>query len=178
MKEARANDLLLLDRLIDSTNLPKKSSRRLRQFLLHGSLPYPVDANKALDIIYDSARKIHSADINSSKFPENIKLSSKRSFDAISRCINHVRYLLKSIDAMGVFTSASRRNTIQNVKNFSLPCYISIDLGLRQKRRHYDGQLFYQCILLRDNFFDEATNCPDSMTNALSKGVRLAEGGR
>jgi len=177
-KDARANDLLLLDRLIDSANLPKKSSHRLRQFLLHGSLPYPVDANKALDTIYDSARKIHSTDINSSKFPENIKLLSKRCFDAISRCINQVRLLLKSIDSMGVVTSASRRNMAQHIQNFSSPSYICIDLGLRQKRRHYDGQLFYQCIFLRNNFFDDAINGPDSITNALSNGVRLAEGGR
>ena len=85
------------------------------------------------------------------------------------------------MEALGVVTStAKQRKKDQEQpdnKNISYPAYISIDLGLRQKRGNFSGGMtltggsFYQAILLQDSFFEDGDK-------ANGKGMRLAEGGR
>jgi hypothetical protein len=63
------------------------------------------------------------------------------------------------------------------------PLYISLDLGLRQRRKHYHGQLLFQCIALPDNYFDSPPGDNSGETNesilAPSGGcLKIAEGGR
>ena len=78
------------------------------------------------------------------------------------------------MEALGVVTStAKQRKKDQqqpNNKNISYPSYISIDLGLRQKRGNFSGSTFYQAILLQDAFFEDGDKANGK--------VRIAEGGR
>ena len=61
-------------------------------------------------------------------------------------------------------------------ENISCPAYISIDIGLRQKRAHYSGRLYFQAILLQDDFFQNGEKTTNKKYGG--KGTRLAEGGR
>ena len=92
------------------------------------------------------------------------------------RCIQKLRQLLKAMEALGVVTSTAKQSKMDqqqpNNKNISYPAYISIDLGLRQKRGNFSGGTFFQAILLQDAFFEDGND------KANGKGIRIAEGGR
>ena len=183
-RDIKANGLAFLDKCLESAveneKLPRRAARRFRAFVSHGSLPYPVDANKALDMIYESSRKLHATDVNSSNYNDDTKRLSRKCFEEVVCGISQLRQLIKAMEAIGIITAiASSKKDHLNVENqnLSYPAYISIDLGLRQKKKHYDGSLFYQAILLQDDFF----NYGEPIDNAIisgGKGVRIAEGGR
>lgn len=134
-----------------------------------------------LDIIYEGTKKIYHADINSSNHSDEVKRLSKNCFSEVIRCINRLRSLLKAMEALGIITATANLNKkeqhprMQSHKNISYPAYISIDLGLRQKRNNFFGSTFFQAVLLRNNFGDSETA---KTTTLGSKGIRVAEGGR
>ena len=83
------------------------------------------------------------------------------------------------MEALGVVTSTAKQRKkdqqqphTSNSKNISYPAYVSIDLGLRQKRGNFSGGTFFQAILLQDTFFEDGDD------KANGKGIRIAEGGR
>jgi len=163
-----------LESSVEHNNLPRRSVKRLRVFLSHLLLPQ-LDPNRALDDIVTAVRKIHNADMNSNHNEEMKRLSSN-CFREAMRCVNQLRRLLTAMEALGV-TIASKQNgnnTLQ--KNLSYPAYIAIDLGIRQKKKHYSGRLYFQAILLQSDFFhdDKSTSNPI----LTERGIRIAEGGR
>ena len=64
-------------------------------------------------------------------------------------------------------------------ENLHPPTFVSLDLGLRQCRKHFHGQLYFQAIILEDSCFDNAEqsigNNNDVITN--HAGAKIAEGG-
>lgn len=103
-----------------------------------------------LDIIYEACRKIHNADISSNN-TEEVKRLSKSCLSEVVRCIQKLRQLLKAMEALGVVTSTAKQRKVDqqqphtsNNKNISYPAYVSIDLGLRQKRGNFSGGTFHQ----------------------------------
>lgn len=141
-REIKASLLDFLDRKLsfhenlptkDSKRLPTKAAKRVRLFASHGNLPYPMQATKALDVIRDSASKIHRIDMNSGT--EELKRLSENCFREIFRCINQLKQLLKALEALGI-VPAIQNEKIDGNEHLSPPAYISIDLGLRQKRQH------------------------------------------
>ena len=183
-REAKAQRLEFQERCIESAvindNLPKHAAKRLRAFFSSFLIPH-LDANKVLDTIYEATKKLHHADVNSSNYSDDIKRLSKNCFNEVIRCIGQLKQLLKAIEALGI-VSAAKINKKDHIyigqsKNLSYPAYITIDLGLRQKRQHYSGALYFQAILLQDNF---ATDDGKSNNRIVfgGKGTRLAEGGR
>jgi len=134
-REIKANLLEFLDRQLSiHENLPTETAERVRSFVSNGSLPYPMHANKALDIILDSASKLHKKDMNSGN--NEVKRLSENCFREVTRCINQLRQLLKALEALGVTPTISRNEKVDVNGSLSPPAYISIDLGLRQKRQH------------------------------------------
>jgi len=134
-----------------------------------------------LDDIAAAASKIHHADINSLNHNDEVKRLSSNCFREAIRCINELRQLLKAMEALGIEAAvkSSEQDTPHNglQGNLSYPAYISIDLGLRQKRKHYAGRMYFQAILLHNDFFrgdGGTTNSP--FLNG--KSIRIAEGGR
>lgn len=167
-----------LESAVEHNNLPRRCVKRLRVFLSHLLLPQ-LDPNRALDDIVTAVRKIHNADMNSNHNEEMKRLSSN-CFREAMRCMNQLRRLLTAMEALGV-TIASKQNGndlhIGSQTNLSHPAYIAIDLGLRQKKKHYSGRLYFQVILLQSDFFQ---NDDKSTSNPIltERGIRIAEGGR
>jgi hypothetical protein len=129
-----------------------------------------------LDDIAAAARKIHHADINSLNQNDEVKRLSSNCFREAIRCLNELRQLLKAIEALGIET-AVKLNGGETHGNLSYPAYISIDLGLHQRRKHYAGRVYFQAILLQNDFFQEDG---ETTTNPFlnGKSIRIAEGGR
>jgi hypothetical protein len=54
----------------------------------------------------------------------------------------------------------------------SRPLYLKLNLDLRQGRKHFHGQLFFQAIVLPDDFFDlEGTDTSDEETEKKSMAM-------
>lgn len=131
-----------------------------------------------LDVISESIKKMHNADMNSSSHSAEVKNLSRNCFGEAMRCINQLRQLLRAMDALGI-VAALRLESPQDglKKKVSYPAYIAIDLGLRQKRKHFSGRLYFQAVLLHDDFF--CGNGESSLNLTFDgKGTRIAEGGR
>jgi hypothetical protein len=134
-----------------------------------------------LDDIAAAASKIHRADINSLNHNDEVKRLSSNCFREAIRCINQLRQLLKAMEALGIEATVKSNeketphNSLQT--NLSYPAYISIDLGLRQKRKHYAGRMYFQAIILQNDFF---RGDGETTTNPFlnGKSTRIAEGGR
>ncbi|KAK1734261.1 eukaryotic translation initiation factor 2-alpha kinase [Skeletonema marinoi] len=173
-REIKANLLEFLDRQLSiHDNLPTNVAERVRMFVSHGSLPYPMNANKALDVILKAASKVMSSG------GDEAKELSKNCFQEVKRSVNQLKQLLKAMEALGVLP-AIQNEKVDGDEHISPPAYISLDLGLRQKRRHMSGGVFFQAILLQDDFFDgkDKKEVPKGKQAYGGKGSRIAEGGR
>ena len=165
-KQSKASKIELLDACLEAAmekGLPKRSAKRLKTFIgggsvgcdhylfenlsifhihsmiLSGALPYPADISKAIDTVYDSARKLYNLDLNSSGGKDDTKRLSKTCFAEVLRCINLLRRLIQALTSMGVTTAANMKkgtSATTHSTNISMPAYMSLDLGLRQASIH------------------------------------------
>jgi len=179
-REIKVQKMEFVDKCLESAvindNVPERCKKRLRLFLSFFLISSP-DANKVLDVIYEAIKKIHHADVNSSNHTDEVKRLSKNCFVEAIRCINRLRQLLKAMEALGIVTATKKEHPHIGInKNLSYPAYISIDLGLRQKRKHFSGGMFFQAILLRDDFFQGGGETNANRIHGV--GTRIAEGGR
>lgn len=131
-----------------------------------------------LDIVYESIREMHNADMNSSNHSTEVKNLSKNCYSEATRCINQLRHLIKAMEALGIVATSNMESLLGGIqKNMSYPTFISIDLGLRHRRNHYSGRLYFQAVLLHNDFF--RTNGENNLyTTFDGMGTRIAEGGR
>ena len=67
----------------------------------------------------------------------------------------------------------------ENTASTIRPTYVSLDLGLRQRRRHYHGGVIFQCVGLPDRFFRQilAEENNDVLVSLSGRGMKIAEGG-
>ena len=133
-REIKANLLDFLDRQLSIlADLPTNVAQRVRLFVSHGSLPYPMNASKALDVIRESASKVHRMDMSSGG--DEVRKLSENCFREVVRSIIQLKQLLKAMEALGIVPAIQNKN-VEGNEHISPPAYISVDLGLRQKRRH------------------------------------------
>lgn len=158
----------MLEKATREHELPREAATRLRIFLSSGCLPLPLDPRLALDALQNATKKLRSLD-------ENHAVSSRKNkkFEDVGRSLRTLRNCMDAMSAIGIFPL--RANDAEK-RNFHQPLYISIDLGLRQKRRHYHGNILYQAILLPDDF--RTIHANDALFGSGGKGIKIAEGGR
>lgn len=82
------------------------------------------------------------------------------------------------MDALGIMPHHGHENIDQcQSHSRTHPCsYISLDLGLRQLRKHYHGHIFYQAIMLPNDI--STFRRSDALSAAKDEGIKIAEGGR
>lgn len=101
---------------------------------------------------------------------------TKRFEDAAKslKCLRDLIATLKFLNVGPVFGS----EVIDHKATHCRPLFISLDLGLRQRRQHYHGGTFFQCVILPDDFFtnlNEEDNI--SLVSPNGRGIKVAEGG-
>ena len=111
--------------------------------------------------------------MNSSSHTTEVKNLSKSCYSDAVRCIKQLQHLLRAMDILDIV--AALPDGLQ--KNVSYPAYISIDLGLRNRRKHFSGRLYFQAVLLRNDFFHGGGE-NNVYATVDGKGTRIAEGGR
>lgn len=175
----RADALAHIDAAVESRALPQSAANRLKLFLTAGCSPLPANFIDALDTILLATDKLRVFDAES-RVAEPRRL---KRYEDIARIVKSLKHLLLSMCTMGIGPLYGSKHESQNGLT-SRPLYLALDLGLRQRRKHFHGQLFFQAIVLPDNFFG-TTSTETSDQEASQKsvsivgyGMKVAEGGR
>ena len=105
-----------------------------------------------------------------------------RALKRIEDAARAVRNLSALVDRLVDFTNPITGSSVSIDERSvaSRPVYISIDLGLRQRRRHYHGGILFQAIYLPEDIFTDALDPEldnDCLLSPSGKGIKVAEGG-
>lgn len=164
-----------IDAVVQNQVLPKSAAKRLEVFLTNGCSPLPTNINDALDAILLAIGKVRMLDTgNQATDPRRLKR-----YEDIARIVRSLKHLVKLLETMGVGPLLGSTNAVDSTVA-SRPLYIALDLGLRQKRKHFHGHIFFQAIVLPHNFFDAhpSENDGSDRKTILGLGTKVAEGGR
>ncbi len=176
-KKDRHSTRALLDELLKRAEtehgLPAIATKRLRAFLTKGAcLPLPTDVYTALDSLQDGTKKLRALDEQRPQLPRR-----KKRYEDVARGLRAVRNLIDAMGALGILPrSGCKINSEMHGNRYHPPLYISLDLGMRQPRKHYHGHFFFQAIMLPDEL--DLLEINDALLAAKDKGVKIAEGGR
>lgn len=157
---------------VESHGLPKTAANRLST-LFSDALPLPSDAEKAIERIISGIERIRVSEI---ELAQNKTLSRARSkrYDDAHRGLRSVRYCLSMMQTLDIYPAGRRQ---EKSNRLSLPKFIGIDFGLRQKRRNIHGQLLFQAIALHQNWMTESKYENLDTLMAGPYATKVAEGG-
>lgn len=163
-----------LESAVKNQILPKATAKRLEVFLESGCSPLPADIDEALNTILSAIGKVKLLDAkNQASDPRRL-----RRYEDIARIVKSFKNLVLLMRTIGIGPLLGTKKETTN-RFGSRPLYVALDLGLRQKRKHYNGNLFFQAIVLPDNFFDtDATDQNMNRKSMVGLGTKVAEGGR
>ena len=151
----------LIEASVKGKVLPRTAAKRLEAFLTNGCSPLPANIDEALDTILVAIGKVRLLDTkDQGTDPRRLKRYSE-----IDKSVKNLKQLMLLMTTMGIGPIVGSKNTVADGLA-SRPIYLALDLGLRQKRKHYNGQLFFQAIVLPDNFFEAEPRDHDSNTKA------------
>jgi histidyl-tRNA synthetase len=166
-----------LENAVSSHGLPVAASNKLRTFITKGCMPLPCNVEEAIDKLQAAVSYLLSTDKEARVDPRRMKR-----YDDIGRNLNGLKNLVATLSTLGIpplLGSGKQGSTATRVNR---PLYISLDLGLRQKRKHFHGQLMFQCIAIPDDYFEEIASefdeHNDFVISSAGRGIKVAEGGR
>lgn len=163
-----------IEAAVKSQILPKSAAKRLEVFLTSGCSPLPANIDEALDAVLVATGKVRLLD-DKNRVTDPRRL---RRYEEIAKIVKSLKQLVLLTATMGIGPIfGSKSDAVDGI--VSRPLYIALDLGLRQKRKHYNGQLFFQAIVLPNNFFDlDPSEQDTNRKSILGLGSKVAEGGR
>lgn len=155
-------------------------AKKIRIFFRH-CMPLPINTSKAIRVLKSSLLSLREN--RDEKEPDTRWFKRVRD---VEKMLNHIENLTKTLQAVGLPPLSDNHAKDDCANNgFNRPLLISLDLGLRQRRNHYHGQLFYHCIAIPSNYYetcqsveDDSLVTNDSLLSSLGKGIKFAEGGR
>lgn len=164
-----------LENAVENLDLPQASAASLKTFILSGCFPLPENLGDALEAIKSSLLRLRQSQkkVNDAR--------RARRFDEAGKCIQHLVNLSNTLFSIGIGPLLGAGNTTHSI---SRPIYISLDLGLRQRRANYHGHTLFQCISLKKGYFESANGdsddpeTHDSVLASSGPGLKVAEGGR
>lgn len=179
MKKINASEQLE-NRLADAVanqGLPLPVANRLRVFITKGCMPLPGKVDEALDKLLSAVSHLRSSDKEAKGDARRVKR-----YEDIGKMLTNLKHLIGILGALGIapLLGAAKQTCGTRVIR---PLYISLDLGLRQRRKHYHGNIMFQCIVLPDSYFEDILDTGVEQTNevvisATGPGMKVAEGGR
>jgi hypothetical protein len=170
MPDARS----LIEANVNSKVFSKSCGKRLELFLTSGCSPLPANIDEALDTILVAIGNVRMLDAkDQGTDPRRLKRYSE-----IDKCVKSLKHVVFLVKTMGIGPIHGSKNTSAS-SVICRPIYLALDLGLRQKRKHYNGQLVFQAIVLPDNFFEiDPSEKGNNRKSILGLGTKVAEGGR
>lgn len=162
---------ILFSEAVSFSEMPQSAADRLKAFV-KCCLPLPVDVNASIECLKKAIIKIRGIG------GDNVEQRRVRRFEEALKSLGSIKDLYAMIQNLGLDPLTSQPQVRKG--QFCRPLYISVDLGLRQHRKHYHGGILFQCIVLPDDFFlgnlnPDDTN--DTLTSPSGRGTKVAEGG-
>ena len=161
---------------VEKHGLSSDSAHKLRAFLAHGCLPLPANAEDAVDAIQEAIRRQKRLEIEDAVDKKRMKR-----YEDANKGLRHLRRILNAISTMGIYAMLDPSQCERsNDAKCSQPAYISIDLGIRQRNKYMHGSIFFQAVMLPDDYFrnSRSDDNNESLLNHDGFGVNVAEGGR
>jgi translation initiation factor 2-alpha kinase 4 len=154
--------------------LPHEAVQRLRRFIGCCGVVSP-DASQGIDRIKEGVAQLRQHCIKEKTKEVDTKLLKR--FEDAARSLKTLRDVITSLERfLEPLASVIPREADRQQ---SSPLFISIDFGMRQRRKHYHGGIIFQCIVLPDDYLQ--TSIPDEsnefMISPAGMGVKVAEGG-
>jgi hypothetical protein len=150
--------------------LSNSAAEKLRSFVLC-CMPLPTDIDETIDVLKRAIIKLRSLDPSAAE-PRRVKR-----FEDAAKSLRSLKDLLDALRFLKVESLISQHFVSNSKDGLSYHLYISLDLGLRQRRKHYHGGMIFQCISILDSFFMDID--PDEHNDSLlfsGRGIKIAEG--
>ena len=166
---------VLLENATKNLGLPQSAAAALRNFILGGCFPLPTAIGEALDAVQSSLSRLRQSQ------GKQVDAKRARRYEEAGKSLTHLINLSKLLDTIGIGPLLGT-NSLPGA--LSRPIFISLDLGLRQRRANYYGHTIFQCIALRNNYFEDMDHdgdepeTNDTVLSASGPGAKVAEGGR
>lgn len=163
-----------LQTIAQEHSLPQSSVERLRLFITSGCCPLPPKIETALDAVLQAVSRVRLLDSKTKYDPRRLKR-----YDEINRSVKSLRSLVQTMSSIGI-APVGMDSYVADGINLSCPLYVCLDLGLRQRRRHFT-QLFFQAFVLPAKYRTElkrTTSSSSSNPEPHHEGMKVAEGGR
>jgi hypothetical protein len=164
-----------LENATENLGLPHSAAGSLRAFILCGCFPLPTRIAEALEAVQASLLRLRQS------LGKSIDPKRARRFDDAGKSLNHLVNLTQLLSSIGIGPLLGSKDPPGPL---SRPIFISLDLGLRQRRANYHGLTLFQCISLRNNYFEDMDNdndepeTNDTIISSSGPGLKVAEGGR
>ena len=171
-EEADRNFCRSLGIAVARHELPQSAADRLKTFLSHGCLPLPAKVDEALDTLQEATKKVKLLDISNKVMTRRAKR-----YDDVLKGIRSIRRLVSALRNFGIdpqLDSGGSSHSEKVEKCISMPAFISVDLGLRQRRKHMHGALLYQAVMISDSYFSQIRSGVEHNDGCM----KIAEGGR
>ena len=170
VQEAR----LVLDDAVRNHGMPKAAAEKLLVFV-RACLPLHSDIHSSVESLKRAIGTLRGLE------QSRIEPRKMKRFEDAAKSLKTVKDL---IDVLGSLDIGPKLGFAENggdeQRSRSRPLYISLDLGLRQRRRHYHGGIIYQCICLPENYFRDMADSEESHETLIfstGRGTKVAEGG-
>lgn len=165
-----------MDDLHENYGIPKSAVSSLTNFVKCGCCPLPVDIKEATVKLQASINKLRH------ELGGEIEDSRRfKRFEDASKSLKHLTLLVDLLAATEI--GALLHVPSEGTQTISRPLFLSLDLGLRQRRKHFHGHTFFQCIVIPNDYLSNATDYNEMESNdkllaSNGVGVKVAEGGR
>ena len=168
-----------MHRLIGCNLCMITSAQKLRTFLSHECLHLPAKAEDAIAPLQDTARRLREMETT-------IDRKRMKRYEDIAKGLKSLRKLICALKVMDIYPLLENTQKLEKDRfdkdNLKCrpPAYISIDRGLRQRRKHMHGSVFYQAVMLPDDYFvsEQHEESNEIILSPGDSGVKFSEGGR
>jgi hypothetical protein len=164
-----------LENAAKNLGLPQSAGAALKAFILGGCFPLPAGIGEALEAVQSSLARLRQSQ------GKLVDAKRARRYEEAGKSLTHLINLSKLLATIGI---GPLLGSTSSPGALSRPIFISLDLGLRQRRANYYGHTIFQCISLRKSYFEDIDHdgdepeTNDTILSASGPGAKVAEGGR
>jgi hypothetical protein len=162
----------LLNDAISRQGLTDRAAKNIT-FFVSECLPLSSDIVLAIDNLHLAVMKLKVFDDN-----KKDTRREKRLEDA-AKSLRSLKNLIAVLYDLNLGPVNDGQRPIEG-KPPARPLFISLDLGLNQRRKHYHGGTIFQCIALPNDFFKtkgDLTEHNETIISSSGRGIKIADGG-
>jgi hypothetical protein len=164
-----AKVVLILDEAVQNRGMPVAAATKFRDFVA-ACLPVHTDITSNIKSLKQAIARLRTLEHH------GVEPRKMKRFEDAAKSLNSVKDLIDVLGSLDIGPTISIVGNEDKQVSRSRPLYISLDLGLRQRRKHYHGGTLYQCIVLPNDFFEKPPNFEEDHSSS-SQCIKIAEGG-